>query len=120
MDDASRLTAAPQYNILMATVHELRFRDASQPRGWRRWGGSVARSAYAGVCVGMIAGFLTLLVALLGLIAGRLFFHRVGVDITIVYREVAPAIAVSVAILVFFGNFVWERTHPAPASVERT
>jgi predicted lipid-binding transport protein (Tim44 family) len=98
----------------MATEHEFRLRDA-QPHGWRRWGGSVARSIYAGVVVGMLAGFLTLMIALFGMIAARLFLQRFSLDITIVYREVAPAIAVFVAILVFLGNIVWERTHPAPA-----
>ncbi len=99
----------------MATVHEMRLRDASQPHGWRRWGGTVARSLYAGVFVGMIAGFVTLLVSIISIAIGELVFHRTLIEIPLIYRAVAPAVALSVAVLVFVGNFVWERTHPAPA-----
>ena len=37
-----------------------------------------------------------------------------------IVAKVAPAVAVCVAVLVFAGNIVWERTHPAPAPAERT
>jgi hypothetical protein len=105
----------------MTAVHE--FRLPSAPRrssAWRNWGGTVARSLYAGVFVGMISGFLTLLVSILGIIVGKLFLNRLAFDVTVIYREVAPAVAVCVAVLVFAGNIVWERTHPAPAPAERT
>ena len=80
----------------------------------------MARSLYAGIFVGMISGFLTLLVSILGIIVGKLFLNRLAFDVTVIYREVAPAVAVCVAVLVFAGNIVWERTHPAPAPAERT
>jgi hypothetical protein len=80
----------------------------------------VARSLYAGVFVGMISGFLTLLISILGIVVGKLFFNRIAFDITVIYREVAPAVAICVAVLVFAGNIVWERTHPAPAPAQRT
>ncbi len=68
----------------------------------------------------MIAGFVTLLVAIASIAIGELVFHRALIEIPLIYRAIAPAVAISVAVLVFFGNLVWERTHPAPAPAERT
>lgn len=104
----------------MATVHELRLRSVSQPHGWRSWGGTLARSLYAGVLVGMISGFLTLLLSIVTIIVGKFLLHRLSIDVPVVYREIAPAVAITVAILTFLGNLLWERTHPAPAPAERT
>lgn len=104
----------------MANVHELRLRDASRPHGWRSWGGTLARSLYAGVFVGMISGFLTLLISIVSLIVGKLVFNRLLIDPPVIYRTIAPVVAILVAVLTFAGNTIWERTHPAPAPVERT
>src|ERR1041385_4016844 len=98
----------------MPNVHELRLRGLRR-NGWRSWGGTLARSLYAGVFVGMISGFLTLLISIVSIVIGKLLFNRLLIDIPVIYREVAPAVAVCVALLVFAGNIAWERTHPAPA-----
>ena len=103
----------------MPAVHE--FRLPSSPRNsWRGWGGTLARSVYAGVFVGMISGFLTLLVSLLSVIIGEFIFHRLLIELPLVYRAIAPSVAITVAVLTFVGNMMWERTHPAPAPAERT
>jgi uncharacterized membrane protein YbhN (UPF0104 family) len=104
----------------MPAVHEIRLPSASRRHSWRRWGASLARSLYAGVFVGMISGFLTLLISIVTLIIGKLLFNRVLIDPPVIYREIAPAVAVIVAVLTFIGNLVWERTHPAPAPDPRT
>jgi predicted lipid-binding transport protein (Tim44 family) len=105
----------------MTAVHDFRLPSAPHPSsGLRSWGGTVARSLYAGVLIGMISGFLTLLIAILTVIVGKLLLQRLAFDITVIYRAVAPAVAICVAVLVFAGNIVWERTHPAPAPAERT
>ena len=80
----------------------------------------MARSLYAGVFIGMISGFLTLLLSIVTIIVGKFLLQRLTFDITVIYRQVAPVVALCVAVLVFAGNIVWERTHPAPAPVERT
>ena len=86
-----------------------------------RWGGTLARSVYVAVALGMLSGFLTLLVSILTLWVGEFLLHRVHTDIRVVYRQIAPVVAVIVAALAFCGNLVWERTHPAPvAAGQRT
>ena len=85
------------------------------------WGGSLARSVFAGVALGMLSGFLTLLISILSLWVAKFLLHRPIPDIRIVYREVAPAVAATVAAIACLGNLVWERTHPAPvAAGQRT
>ncbi len=81
-----------------------------------RWGGTLARSVYTGVVLGMLSGFLTLLFTISVLWVRQFLLHRSGIDIRIVYREIAPAVAVSVAVLAFLGNVLYERTHPAPVA----
>lgn len=105
----------------MTAVHEFRLPQVSRPvPGWRSWGGTLARSLYAGVVVGMLAGFVTLVISIVGIIGSKILLNRIPFDVTAIYREIAPAVAIAVAVLVFFGNLFWERTHPAPAPAERT
>jgi hypothetical protein len=63
---------------------------------------------------------VTLLISIISIIIGQLIFHRTLIDVPLIYRAIAPAVAIAVAVLVFLGNLLWERTHPAPAPVERT
>lgn len=104
----------------MAIAHELRLRGASHPGGWKSWGGTLARSLYAGVLVGTICGFLTMVISLFSIILGKVIFDRILIDPPFIYREIAPAVAVLMAIVTFAGNAIWERTHPAPAPAQRT
>lgn len=114
------MARTPEYNKFVPTVHELRLRHVSQPYGWRSWGGTLARSLYAGVVVGMLSGFVTLLISIVGILGSKILLNRIPFDVSAVYREIAPAVAIAVAVLVFLGNLVWERTHPAPAPLSRT
>jgi hypothetical protein len=105
----------------MTATHEFRLPRTRRPNsGWRSWGGTVARSLYAGVFVGAISGFVTLLISIVSIVIGELLFRRLLIEIPIIYRTIAPAVAIAVAVLVFLGNLLWERTHSAPAPAERT
>src|SRR5512140_1511898 len=105
----------------MTAVHDFRLPSAPRPSsGLRSWGGTLARSLYAGVFVGAISGFVTLLMSIASIVVGKLLTGRLLIDIPLIYRALAPTVAIVVAVLVSLGNLLWERTHPAPAPAERT
>ena len=105
----------------MTAVHDFRLPQVSRPISrWRIWAGTLARSLYAGVVVGVLSGFVTLVISIVAIIGSKIVLNRIPFDVTAIYREIAPVVAIAVAVLVFFGNLIWERTHPAPAPAPRT
>ncbi len=86
-------------------------------------GGAIARSLLAAVLLAALAGFVTLLLAIVALVvAGMAGGHRP--DMSLAYRAVAAPVALAMLPVAFIAYRLWERRHPAiagfPTTSERT
>ena len=88
----------------MRSTYELRLPSAPRVRV----GGILARSAVAGVLLGALSFFVSLLLSILTLLVAGMLMGRFKPDMTLAYRQVAPSVAIAVLVLGFVANFVWE------------
>ncbi len=69
--------------------------------------GRIARSALAAVLIAALTGFVTLLVAILSLLAATAAGARP--DMSFAYRGVAMPVAIAMVPVAFFAYLLWER-----------
>jgi len=103
-------TPAPyfRYHSFVRSTYELRLPSAPRVR----IGGVLARSAVAGVLLGALAFFVSLLLSIFTLLVAGTLMGSFKPDMTLAYRLVAPSIAICVLVLGFVANLVWEFRKP--------
>jgi hypothetical protein len=90
------------------STYELRLPSAPRVRV----SGVLARSAVAGVLLGALAFFVSLLLSILTLLVAGTLMGSFKPDMTLAYRVVAPSVAICVLVLGFVANLVWEIRKP--------
>jgi hypothetical protein len=97
-----------RYHSFVRSTYELRLPSAPRVR----IGGVLARSGVAGVLLGALAFFVSLLLSILTLLVAGMLMGSFKPDMTLAYRVVAPSVAICVLLLGFVANLVWEFRKP--------